>query len=149
YDRDVILLEQRRAEADRVGDLDAAGFLADVSADVGEAVEGALRLDAGDLWQLAQSLPHVSAALFELLAHVFDAGRAARIAHCGIRRVLSEAGDVAGHLALKLVDRIDDVLRPADVTNSPAGHREALGVTVERERLLQKLWIQRREADEL
>ena len=49
HDRDVVLLEQRGAEADGIGDLDAAGFLADVRADVGEAIERALRADAGDL----------------------------------------------------------------------------------------------------
>ena len=37
------LLQQRGGEADRVGDLDAAGLFAEVGADVGEAVERALR----------------------------------------------------------------------------------------------------------
>src|SRR4051812_32072820 len=64
-DGDVALLEEGGAERDGVGKLDAARLLAEVGADVGKAVEGALRLDAGDLRQLAQPLPHVPAALLE------------------------------------------------------------------------------------
>src|SRR5439155_10575158 len=62
-DRDVVLLQQRRAERNGVGDLDVAGLLADVRGDVGEAVERPLRAHARDFRQVAQSLPHMPAAL--------------------------------------------------------------------------------------
>src|SRR5688572_28333330 len=69
---DVGVLEQRGGEGDRVGDLRIADALAEVRADVREAVERSLRLHAEDLRQGREPLPHVVAALLELLAHLLD-----------------------------------------------------------------------------
>src|SRR4051794_24383218 len=106
-DGDVVLLEQRRREADGVGDPRRAGRSAEVGADVGEAVERALGADAGDLGEADQPLPHVAAALLELLAHLLDALRAPGVGQRQGGSGLAEAGDVAGHLALQLVDSVD------------------------------------------
>jgi hypothetical protein len=76
-------------------------------------------------------------AFFELLSHLLDAFLAAGIGQRGGGGDLREAGDVAGHLALQLVDRIDHMLGPADVTDAPAGHGEALAVAVERQCAIQ------------
>src|SRR5690242_5908661 len=73
---DVVLLEEGGREAHRVGDAGGPGRFAEVGANVGEAVERALRANAGDLVEAAQPLPHVAAALLELLAHLLDALRA-------------------------------------------------------------------------
>ena len=72
-------------------------------------------------------------------AHLLDALGPARIGQRHRRRHLREAGDVAGHLALQLVDRVDRRLGPADVADAPAGHREALAVAVERQRAIEQL----------
>src|SRR5207248_7662896 len=61
----------------------------------------------------------------------------------------AEARDVARHLALQFIDCVDRGLRPADVSDTPTRHREALAVTIERQRLLDERRMQRRKADEL
>src|SRR6187551_1310427 len=88
-------------------------------------------------------------ALLELLPHLLDRFRAARVRQRRRRGGLAEAGDVAGHLALELVHRVNDKLRSTDVSDAPAGHREAFRVTVERQRSLDERRMQCREADEL
>ncbi len=148
HHRDVALFQQRRGEGDGVGDLCAAGGFAEIGADVGEAVEGALGADAVDFRESGEALPHVAAAFFELLAHRFDGFGAARVGECEGGGGLGEAGDVAGHLALKFVYRVDGGFGATDVTDSPAGHGEAFAVAVESERLLDELGVEGGEADE-
>jgi hypothetical protein len=80
----------------------------------------------------------VLAALLELPAHLFDAFAPRGSVSAAMAAGLGEAGDVAGHLALQLVDGVDGVARAADVADAPAGHRKALAVAVEGERALQQ-----------
>ena len=75
----------------------------------------------------------MAAAFLELLAHLLDALGAQRIGQRSGGGELREAGDVAGHLRLQLVDRVDGGLGAAHVADAPAGHREALAVAVERQ----------------
>jgi len=146
---DVGLFQEGGGEGDGVGDFYAAGFFAEIGADVREAVESALRFDAGDFGEGGQALVHVGHALGEFAVHGGDGFWAARVGQGDRRGLLAEAGDVAGHLRLELVDGVDDGFRAADIAYSPAGHGEGFAVAVEGEGALDELWVERGEGDEL
>ena len=136
------------AKRDRIGDRCPADGFAEIGADVGEAIKRPLRPDAGDFGQGGQPLPHVLAALFELLAHLLDALGAAG-------RSGPAAAGICVKLVMWLVIWLCNLLMasiagfgPADVADAPAGHGETLAVAVERQRALQQIGMQRGEADE-
>ena len=148
-DGDVVGFEESGGEGDGVGDLGGADGSSEVGGDVGEAIEGALGFDAGDVWEVGEALVHVAASFFEFGAHGIDGFFAAGVGEGGDGGHLREAGDVAGHLGLEFIDGVDDGLGAADVADAPAGHGEGFGVAVEGEGLVEELGVEGGEGDEL
>src|SRR3546814_15682366 len=86
------LVEQHLAELDGGGGRAATERAAEVARQVGEAVEGALRLQRGDAVDAREQAVHRGAAALEGAAHL--AHRREVAGHRGARGALAHVGDV-------------------------------------------------------